>query len=226
MPIKPSNERAKELKTTDFLLINGSIHRRHNTRLFLEMASEVFTKAKQSFQIINLTEYAIDPCWHCYSMQEKLCRMPCQNQDDDMKYLYQLLLNCKGFIVASPINWNNISAILKHFLDRLTAIENMSSINGSTPMLGKVCGLLINGHEDGAYKTALDIFMYLENLGCVLAPYGIAYGTHGQDFLPETDKMFFAKDERVKYYIQAVANNVIELAKAKVDFNNFISTAK
>ncbi|MCL5010878.1 MAG: flavodoxin family protein [Patescibacteria group bacterium] len=226
MPVEPGDERAKKLKPADFLLINGSIHRHHNTGLFLDTAAEVFAKEKQSFQIVHLTEFRIDPCWHCYSMQEKLCRVPCQNQDDDMKFIYPLLLNCKGFIVASPVNWNNMSAILKHFLDRLTAIENMSSLNGSMPMLGKACGILINGHEDGAYKTALDIFMYLENLGCVLAPYGIMYGTHGQDFLPETDKDFFVKNETVKHYIKAVANNVIELTKAKIDFSKFVSTAK
>lgn len=226
MPVTPSSEKAKKLKTTDYLLINGSTHRHHNTRLFLEMAGEIFKKQKRSYQIINLADYRIDRCWHCYSMREDLCHMPCQNQDDDMKYLYPLLLACKGFIIASPINWNNISALLKHYLDRLTAIQNMFLINGTTPMLGKVCGILINGHEDGAYKTAFDILMYLENLGCVLAPFGINYTTHGRTFKPEQDKDYFSADKITHEFVQAVANNVIKFSEMKFDYKKIIPNSE
>ena len=46
---------------------------------------------------------------------------------------------------------------LKDFLDRLTCIENLNLVKGETPCAGKVFGVLINGHEDGAMKTAMDI---------------------------------------------------------------------
>lgn len=222
MPVKPSSERAKELRPADFLIINGSKHRTHNTRLFAETAAGVFREQKKSCQIINLCEYRIDPCWHCYSMFQDLCHDPCRNQDDDMKYFYPLLKKCKGLIIVSPINWNNMSAILKHFLDRLTSLQNMFLVNGTTPMLGKTCGIIINGHEDGAYKTAFDILMYLQNMGCVLAPFGITYTTHGAQYRTEEDKPYFKADKRSHEFVRAVANNVIKFSETKFDYKKII----
>ncbi|MDD5341564.1 MAG: NAD(P)H-dependent oxidoreductase [Patescibacteria group bacterium] len=213
-----TEERGEKLKPTDYLIINGSHHRHHNTHFFAEMAAEVFKEQKKSYQILDLANYKIDACWHCYSMFQDLCKDPCQNQEDDMKYLYPLLKECKGFIICSPINWNNMSAYLKHFLDRLTAVQNMFLVNDTTPMLGKTCGLIINGHEDGAYKTAFDIYMYLENLGCVLAPFGIAYTTHGASFKTEEDHAFFVGDKKTKKFVRAVANNVIKFSEIKFDY--------
>ncbi|MBI5072002.1 NAD(P)H-dependent oxidoreductase [Candidatus Falkowbacteria bacterium] len=225
MPVKPSSERAKALKPTDYLIINGSKHRAHNTRLFTDMVAEVFKEQKKSYQVINLSEYRVDLCWHCYSMFQNLCHDPCQNQDDDMKYFYSLLKKCKGFIIVSPINWNNMSALLKHFLDRLTAIQNMFLVNGTTPMLGKTCGIIINGHEDGAYKTAFDILMYLENMGCVLAPYGITYTTHGAQYKTEEDKPYFKADKKTREFVRAVANNVIKFSEMKFNYKKNIIPA-
>lgn len=226
MPIVASSERAQKLKPTDYLIINGSHHRAHNTHYFAEILGDVFKEQKKSYQIINLSEYRIDMCWHCYSMFQDLCHDPCQNQDDDMKYLYPLLKQCKGLIICSPINWNNMSACLKHFLDRLTSIQNMFLVNGTTPMLGKYCGLVINGHEDGAYKTAFDILMYLQNLGCVLAPFGITYTTHGAQYRTEEDNKYFVADKRTKEFVRAVANNVIKFSEIKFDYKKIIANCE
>lgn len=225
-PVKPSSERARALKPADFLIVNGSKHRSHNTRLFTEMIAEVFREQKKSHLVINLCEYRVDPCWHCYSMKEDLCQEPCRNGDDDMKYFYPLLKRCKGVIIVSPINWNNMSAILKHFLDRLTAIQNMFLVKGETPMLGKIYGIVINGHEDGAYKTAADISVYAENLGMVLAPFGITYTTHGRNFKTEEDHSYFETDKKTRNYVRAVANNVIKFSGIKFDYKKIIPAAE
>lgn len=119
-----------------------------------------------------------------------------------------------------------MSALLKHFLDRLTAVQNMFLVNGTTPMLGKTCGIIINGHEDGAYKTAFDVLMYLQNMGCVLAPYGIAYTTHGAVFKTEEDKNYFAKDKRTREFVRAVANNVIKFSETKFNYKKIIPAAE
>lgn len=226
MPVATSHESAEKLKPTDYLIINGSKHRSHNTRLFAETAGEVFRKEKKSFQIINLSEYRIDMCWHCYSMFQDLCHDPCRNQDDDMKYLYPLLKKCKGIIIVSPINWNNMSACLKHFLDRLTSLQNMFLVDGTTPLIGKTCGIIIDGHEDGAYKTAFDILIYLQNLGLVLAPYGITYTTHGANYRTEEDKPYFETDKKAHKFVRAVANNVIKFSEIKFDYKKIIPAAE
>jgi len=118
-----------------------------------------------------------------------------------------------------------MSALLKHFLDRLTSLQNMFLVDGTTPMLGKTCGIVVNGHEDGAYKTSFDILMYLQNMGCVLAPYGITYTTHGANFKTEEDKPYFEADKKTKEFVRAVANNVIKFSEAKFDYRKNIIPA-
>lgn len=93
-------------------------------------------------------------------------------------------------------------------------------------MLGKTCGIIINGHEDGAYKTAFDIFMYLENLGCPLAPFSIVYTTHGANYKTQEDNNYFAKDKRTRESVRAVANNVIKFSEVKFDYKKIIPTAE
>jgi len=102
---------------------------------------------------------------------------------------------------------------LKVFIDRLTCIENMYLVNGTMPMAGRTVGVIVNGHEDGAYKTAYDVFNVFQNLGCVLAPYGIAYSTHGHEFKPESDHEYFRRDAVTNTYVRNVTHNVIELAR-------------
>ena len=167
--------------------------------------------------MLHLADYKIEHCWCCYSMIEDHCQYPCRNAFDDVHKLQRLVMGAKAIVVVSPINWNDMSAQLKDFLDRLTCIENMYLINDTTPLAGRTVGIIVNGHEDGAYKTAFDIFMVFQNLGYVLAPYGIAYSTHGRQHKAETDNDYFRGDELMRTYVRNVAHNVIEFAKLDID---------
>ncbi len=102
---------------------------------------------------------------------------------------------------------------LKAFLDRLTCIENMYLINNSMPLAGRTVGIVVNGHEDGAYKTAFDIFMVFQNLGYVLAPYGIAYSTHNRSFPSDSDNEYFKNDKQMETFVKNVTHNVITFSR-------------
>lgn len=200
----------------DLLIINGSRHRAHNTAYFASIAEGVAKEHGVTCSLIHLNDYGIDPCWCCYSMKEKLCRLPCRNAYDDAHKLHDMVLAAKAVIVLSPINWNGMTARLKIFLDRLTCIENMSLVDGSMPLAGRALGIIVNGHEDGAYKTAFDIFMVFQNLGYILAPYGIAYSTHGRAHASETDNAYFKGDRQMEEFVRNVTHNVIELSRLGV----------
>jgi multimeric flavodoxin WrbA len=203
--------------TPELLIINGSKHRAHNTAYFASIAAEVAKERGVSHKLLHLADYAIDPCWCCYSMKEDLCKLPCRNAADEMHEMHRLILNAKAVVVCSPINWNNMSAKLKMFLDRLTCIENMYIIDGSMPLAGRTVGIVVNGHEDGAYKTAFDIFIVFQNLGYIMAPYGIAYSTHGRMNKSESDNEFFKGDELMDQYVRNVTNNVIDMARLDIE---------
>jgi multimeric flavodoxin WrbA/rubredoxin len=200
-------------ETFDVLLINGSSHRANNTGYLADLVEEVLREKGVSYRRYNISEFAINHCWCCYSMRDNACRYPCRDQLDDMPAFHEMVIASKAIIVASPINWNNMSARLKDFLDRLNCIQNLYLLKKPGLTEGKIVGIAVSGHEDGATKTAMDIFLYFQQLGYVLAPFGIAYRTHGAQFNTITDTEFLKTDPLVIQKVKGMADNVVEMMR-------------
>ena len=49
---------------------------------------------------------------------------PLKYEDDQMQLVYDAVLACDILILATPIRWNNHSAIVQKFVERMNAIEN------------------------------------------------------------------------------------------------------
>lgn len=193
----------------DVLLINGSTHRGGNTGYMADLAEALLKERGVSYRRFNLSEYHIDYCWCCYAIKADSCSFPCRNNHDDMPAFHRMLVASKAVIVASPINWNGMSARLKVFLDRTTCMENLYHLNKPGFTEGKVAGILVNGHEDGAIKTAMDIWLNFQQMGYILAPFGIGFRTHGSEFNSRTDREFFRNDTLIVHQVRGVVNNVI-----------------
>lgn len=200
-------------KRFDVLLINGSSHRGHNSKILADIAEQELKRKKINYKRFNLNEWEIQHCWCCYSMNDAACTYPCRNQLDDMPAFHEMIINAKAVIIASPINWNNMSARLKDFLDRLTCLENLYLLGKKSVTANKILGILINGHEDGAFKTAMDIFIYFQQMGYILAPFGFAYKTHGAGNDAKTDNYFLRKNKKLEKEVRGVVNNVVEMIK-------------
>ena len=200
-------------KKFDVLLINGSSHRANNTGYLADLAEELLREKDVSYRRYNISEFTISHCWCCYSMRDNACRYPCRDQLDDMPAFHEMVIASKAIIVASPINWNNMSARLKDFLDRLNCIQNLYLLKKPGLTEGKIVGIAVSGHEDGATKTALDIYLYFQQMGYVLAPFGIAYRTHGAQFNTITDMEFLNYDPLVVQKVKGMANNVVEMMR-------------
>jgi multimeric flavodoxin WrbA len=201
----------------DVLLINGSTHRAGNTSVMSEVAEEVLREQGVTYRRFNLNEYRIDHCWCCYAVRAQSCDYPCRNPDDDMHVFHQMLAATKAVIVASPINWNTMSARLKIFLDRTTCMQNRYHLKKPGLTEGKIAGILVCGHEDGGIKTAMDIFLNFQQMGYILAPFGISYRTHGAEFSSNMDREFFRTDEMLKSHTRGVVNNVVELMRLNIE---------
>lgn len=201
----------------DVLLINGSTHREGNTGVMTGIAEEMLREKGVSYRRFNLNEYRIDNCWCCYAVRAQSCDYPCRNPKDDMHVFHQMLAASKAVIIASPVNWNTMSARLKIFLDRTTCMQNLYHLNKPGLTESKVVGILVNGHEDGGVKTAMDIFLNFQQMGYILAPFGMAYRTHGAEFNSNADREFFRTDELTRTYTRGVVNNVVELMKLNVE---------
>ena len=195
----------------DVLLINGSTHRAGNTSYMADIAEAYLREQGVSCRRFNVSEHHIDFCWCCYAVRAESCSYPCRNKKDDMPAFHQMLAQAKAVIIASPINWNGMSGRLKVFLDRTTCMENLYHLGKPGLTEGKVAGIFVCGHEDGAIKTAMDVWLNLQQLGCILAPFGIAFRTHGSQFNSSTDKEFFRSDELIVRHTKGVVNNVIKM---------------
>jgi multimeric flavodoxin WrbA len=197
----------------DVLLINGSTHRAGNTGYMADLAEEVLREQGIPYRRYNLNEHTIDHCWCCYAVRAESCTYPCRNKNDDMPAFHAMLTASKAVIVVSPINWNSMSARLKDFLDRTTCMNNVYHLKKPGYTEGKVAGILVCGHEDGAIKTAMDIWLNFEQLGYILAPFGIGFRTHGSEFNSSTDRDFFRNDEFIVRQAKGVTSNVIALMR-------------
>lgn len=201
----------------DVLLINGSTHRAGNTGYMADIAEEMLRERGVSCRRYNLSEYSIEYCWCCYAVRAESCTFPCRNKKDDMPAFHEMLAASKAVIVASPINWNGMSVRLKTFLDRTTCMENLYHLGKPGLTEGKVVGILVNGHEDGAIKTAMDIWLNFQQMGYVPAPFGIAFRTHGSQFNSSTDREFFHNDELIVRHTRGVVNNVIAMMQLGIE---------
>ncbi len=78
-------------------------------------------------------------------------------------------------------------------------------------------GIIVSGHEDGATKAAMDVFLYFQQMGYILAPFGIGYRTHGAQFNTNTDEEFFRNDPFLVFKAKGVATNVIEIMQLDIE---------
>jgi multimeric flavodoxin WrbA len=177
----------------------------------IDLAEEVLKEQGISYRRYNLNEFAIHHCWCCYTLRDNACKFPCRNQLDDMPAFHEMIIASKAVIVGSPINWNNMSARLKDFLDRLNCIQNLYLLKKPGLTDGKVVGITVAGHEDGATKTAMDIFLYFQQMGYVLAPFGVSYRTHGAQFNTITDTEFLKNDPLVIQKVKGMVHNIAEM---------------
>jgi len=128
-----------------------------------------------------------------------------KNGDDMSNFLYDKILEADAIIFATPVNNFNISTLMKAFIDRCISldgslrpadpthpknkklnIKHMKFIelmaNNDIPgsgllkrFLGKVAGIIVTGHEEGAGMAISNLFMTLNNFGMVFPPFSHFY---------------------------------------------------
>jgi hypothetical protein len=54
-------------------------------------------------------------------------------------------------------------------------------------------------------------------MGFIMAPFGVAFRTHGAEFNSSTDADFFRTDEMVIGYTKGVVSNVIEMLRLDIE---------
>ncbi len=137
-------------------------------RLLLR-ALEQYKAAGCETTFLRLKDLKIHECEGNYSENPSYCTYPCQStlkyEDDEMQVVYDAVLTCDILILATPIRWNNHSALVQKFVERMNCIENQYSWFGNRMIRKKVVGLIIIGHVDGMQHVAGNLLNFFSWLG-------------------------------------------------------------
>ena len=103
--------------------INGSYRKGRTNDFLIDRAIDGVRSVDPEAEVekITLIDRKIEYCKNC---------MVCRNDDpakpiadcvidDDMKEIYPLLERADGYIIATPVNMGNVTAVLKTFLERV-----------------------------------------------------------------------------------------------------------
>jgi len=144
---------------------------------------------------LRLQDLKIYECEGNYSENPAYCTYPCQSSlkydDDEMQTVYDAVLATDVLVLATPIRWNNHSALVQKFVERMNAIENQASWFGNRMIRNKVAGLIIIGHVDGVQHVAGNLLNFFAWLGFHIPEAAIAswVGENDEDTTKDWDQI-------------------------------------
>lgn len=78
-------------------------------------------------------------------------------------------------ILATPIWLGGPSSVAKRVVERLDAFLSETDDRSRTPSYSKVAILAVVGNEDGAHRSAADMYQWLADVGFTIPPNAVAY---------------------------------------------------
>lgn len=164
------------------LLTISASPRKYGAVSFIEKFVSVLGREIEEVNVktINVYDHNIQPCIGCVSDDVKTCVLPCVIEDD-MKNLYNLVLDSDGFIFITPVYWYNVPGPLKNFIDRLTVLENAIFIEGRSKVEGKVAGFIAIGNDTGALAVIQNLMAIMNSFGIAIPPWALAYHESEED---------------------------------------------
>lgn len=132
------------------LAINSG-RRNKNTYQILIQIKQILEKSNIDVEIINLHDYTIK---HCIGCENCLIRDNCCLNDDVYK-IKNMIMECDGLILASPVYLKSVSGVLKTFVDRTCSWYHRPVLFGK-PILA------VSTTKGSALKYTLE---YLQDIG-------------------------------------------------------------
>lgn len=124
------------------LLINAS-NRRKNTYKLLSSIEEILKNKGYETELISLSNYKIDFCKGCEAC---ILKGDCFLKDES-KIVMEKIIESDGLVIGTPVYLNNMSGILKTFIDRTCSWFHRSEV-AQKPTL-----LLANTQGSGLKNT-------------------------------------------------------------------------
>ncbi|MDO9323890.1 MAG: flavodoxin family protein [Methanoregula sp.] len=167
---------------------------------------------------LRLKDLTIHDCEGNYSENPDYCTYPCQSSlkydDDQMQDVYDAVLSSDILILATPIRWNNHSALVQKFVERMNCIENQYSWFGNRMITDKVAALIIIGHVDGIQHVAGNLLNFVSWLGFHTPEVAIASWVGENDEDTTKDWELIENNKYTREDLQNMVNSALRLACA------------
>lgn len=161
--------------------------------------------------------------------------------DDMTNILYDRILEADAIIFATPVNNFKISTLMAAFIDRcisldgslppanpkatknkslnakhlsyikLTADDNVPGSGFLRRFSGKVAGIIVTGHEEGASMAISNLFMTLGHYGMIFPPFSNVYAMSSVCLSTDEDKPVVLS-ECYEREVNFLAQNVVKAA--------------
>lgn len=192
--------------------------RESNTYLLMKNAFDAVKDKDVEKEIIVASELRLRPCDHHYSINAKMCIHPClitqTDKKDEMKKIYDGILEADIVIFSTPIYWGNHSQLMQLIIERLNSFENANSVFKKALIKNKIGGLMILGHEDGYQHVAGNLMNFLTEMGLIFPPQAYASWVGESDEDTKADRGKLKKDKLIQEIFTDLVGNTIGFARA------------
>lgn len=188
-----------------------------NTYFLLNRAFEALVSKDIEKEIIVASELNLRPCQHHYSISAKMCVHPCLvtqvDGEDEMKKIYDGIIEADVVIFSTPIHWGNHSQLAQLIVERLNSLENAYSTHKQVVIKNKIAGIMVVGHEDGYQHVAGGLMNFLTCLGMIFPPHAYAawVGESTTDTAVDKDKI--TSGESIKEEFNGLVADCVDFAQ-------------
>lgn len=123
--------------------ISGSSRIKHTSYILKTLLDETGT----GYDLINLKDKSIRPCTNCKACHKTFkCVL-----NDDMQEIYSMILDADVVVLGSPTYFDNVSGIMKNFMDRCLPFYFSEGLKNKKVVLLAMGGFksLVEYDEDG-----------------------------------------------------------------------------
>lgn len=140
------------------LYISGSPRKESNTDYLLRKSQKI-----TGGEFLKLIDYEVKPCDSCW-----ICRNgnKCKIEDDMTEIILPKLKKSKGFVIGSPVYFNNVSSQTKAFMDRTWAIRG--------ELENKIGGAIVVGRKYGHENAITAINSFFLKHEMIIANRGVS----------------------------------------------------
>lgn len=144
-----------------------------NTEVLVEFFGHYLTEQNIDFEVIKLANHHIVSGTYTH-----------MDTEDDWPEIYQKILEANILLFATPIWWNNHSSILQRCIERLDEVYDIILSGETSPLDGKIGGVLVTGDADGVEHITGNIANFFCSVGITVPAYtslGVIWEGHSKD---------------------------------------------